>query len=130
MRLFFACMLLAALAFPAASADIGGVWIGSVEFKTPDGGTENGDAFAEFKQSGQTITGRAGQSETECAPIENGKLTGTKLYFQVSLPGDSGPRVFTVNMVLVNADKLEGGFEGLTNSGEKVAGKITLDRRK
>ncbi len=129
MRLFFVCMLLVALAYPAAAADISGKWSGSVEFKTPDGGTDGGGAFAVFKQSGQTITGGAGQNEDEQAPIENGKLVGNKLTFQVSLPGDSGPRVFKVSMVLVNPNRLEGDVEGPTNSGEKIAGKITMERK-
>ena len=82
MRLLFACVLVAALALPLAAADINGKWTGKVEFKTPDGNTDGGEAFADFKQSGETITGGAGQSEMEQVPIENGKLVGNKLTLQ------------------------------------------------
>ena len=130
MRLLFACVLVAALALPLAAADINGKWTGKVEFKTPDGNTDGGEAFADFKQSGETITGGAGQSEMEQVPIENGKLVGNKLTLQLSLPGDSGPRVFKLNLVVVNPNQIEGDIEGPTNDGTKLAGKLTLDRTK
>lgn len=123
-------MLAIGLAFPAVAADIGGKWMGKVEFKLPDGSTDGADAYAEFKQSGTDITGRAGVgTEAEQVPIENGKLVGNKLTFQGSLPGDSRPRVFKLSLVVVNANRMEGDFEGLTNGGAKVAGKISLDRK-
>jgi hypothetical protein len=124
-------MMVVWLAFPAAAADIGGKWAGKVEFKTPGGGTDGADAFAEFKQSGTDVTGRAGVgSEEDQVPIEKGKLEGNKLTFQGSLPGDSGPRVFKLNLVVVNANRIEGSFEGVTNGGDKVTGTISLDRKR
>ncbi len=129
MRLFFVCMLLAVLALPLAAADISGKWTGKAEFKTPDGGTDGGAAFAEFKQGGQNITGGVGQSEMEQFAIENGKLVDNKLTFQLSRSEASGKRVFKFNLVVVNADHIEGDIEGSADDGTKVAGKLTLDRK-
>ncbi|MGE5567411.1 MAG: hypothetical protein ACM3S5_00090 [Rhodospirillales bacterium] len=128
MRWLSASVLAAGLCIPATAANISGKWNGTVEIKTPDGGTDTGGAFAEFKQSGETISGEAGPSETHKGVIEGGKLVGNKLVFQLSLPSDSGPYAVKFNLVLVNANRLEGDFEGANGSGDKFGGKIVLDR--
>lgn len=125
MRLLLACMLVIGMAFPAAAADLAGKWTGRVEFKTPEEATDT--AYAEFKQSGTEITGVSGRNETEQGPIEKAKLVGNKLTFQVSLPLDPGPRVFKVNLIVVDANHIEGDLEEV--EGEKLAGKIFLTRK-
>lgn len=125
MRLLIACMLVIGMAIPAAAADLTGKWTGKVEFKTPEEATDT--AYAELKQSGTDITGVSGRNETEQGPIEKAKLVGNKLTFQVSLPLDPGPRVFKLNLVVVDANHIEGDLEEV--GGDKLVGKIFLSRK-
>lgn len=113
----------------AAAADVTGKWTGKVEFKTPDGNTDTGSALVVMKQSGDEITGTAGESDEHMAAIENGKIAGNKVTFQVTV-GDENKRVFKITMNLVSDDKLEGDIEGESADGEKRAGKISLTREK
>jgi hypothetical protein len=127
-KLWIALVLTAAVAGIASAADVTGKWTGKVEFKTPDGNTDTGGALVIMKQSGEEITGTAGESDEHMAAIENGKIAGTKVTFQVTVGEDK--RVFKLSMDLVSEDKLEGDIEGVSDQGEKLAGKISLTREK
>lgn len=134
MRTLLSILLLAVAVLAAGSglvmgADISGKWAGSVEFKTPDGDTDSGGAYAVLKQNGQEVTGTAGPEEEQQFAIENGKLEGKKLTFQLSLPGDAGSRVFKLSLTLASDDQMEGDIEGLTNNGAKLTGKLKLTRK-
>lgn len=128
MRLLCACALSILLAFPLAAADITGKWTGNVEFKTPDGPTDGGSAYAEFRQNGEEITGFAGQDEGSRGPIEKGKLDGNKLTLQLTLQNDGGKTVYKVNMTVVNDKRMEGDIEAAREDGAKMTGRIVLTR--
>lgn len=113
-----------------SAADWTGKWSGTADFKAPDGSTENGGAYAVLKQDGQAITGTAGPSEDQQIAIENGKIDGKKLIFQINIPGDAGPRVFKVSITMLSDDQAEGDVEGTSNDGQKIAGKLKLTRQK
>ncbi len=113
-----------------SAADWTGKWSGTTDFKAPDGSTESGGAYAVLKQDGKAVTGTAGPSEEEQVAVENGKIDGKVLTFQVNVPGDAGPRVFKVSLTMISDDQVEGDIEGTANDGQKITGKLKMSRQK
>ena len=63
------------------AADLTGSWSGS--FK-PEGGEHEIPQSITLKQQGNALTGSAGPNPGEQYPIENGKVDGNKVTFQVT----------------------------------------------
>ena len=77
-------------AAPAFSADIDGKWTGSLD--TPGGAMQ---VNYKFKAEGTKLTGAATGANGD-VPIANGKITGKKLSFQLTLDFGGGPTTFDI----------------------------------
>jgi hypothetical protein len=117
MRTSLALMLAAVMAWgwtacaedKKAPVDVNGTW--SWTYKTRDG--EDAEAKLKLKQDGDKVTGtyiaRAGQED----PVENGKLKGDELTFDVNR--------------VVNGQKMKFEYKGKV-AGDTITGKITFGR--
>ena len=105
MQKLIVCLFMLALA-----SDVTGTWRGSVTVTTPDGKTMDFPAMMVLKQSGSTVTGWAGDSETDQNPIQKGTQVDDKLTLMFVRAG------FTLNMeATVNKDRIVG--TGTRNDG-------------
>jgi hypothetical protein len=113
-------LMFAAIAF---AGDLTGKWSGSFDVAYPDGTTRPGAAYLSLKLVGQTVTGTAGQNETEQVEITNGKLEGQKLTFDLPI------REATIKFDLVfDGDTIKGGAAA-ESGGVKLTAKVDLKRR-
>src|ERR1035441_6952259 len=78
--------LLPCLAAALMAADVSGKWTGNVEVDDPTGGsTINAQVRAELRQKAGAVTGTIGrQEDQEAESIQNAKLDGKRLTFEVS----------------------------------------------
>lgn len=104
-------------------ADASGKWSGTLVATRDNGETEEDTVFMELKQSGTEISGTAGPNEQELHTIENGKIEGDKITFEVR-PGENN--LFKVVLTLT-----EGRLVGeATNEREGRIRKAKLDLTK
>ena len=90
-------LLLAAT--PAFAADIDGKWVGSID--TPNGAM----AIAyNFKADGETLTGAAEGPDGSQLAFTDGKISGNKLSFNVSIDLGGGPVTFKYTGELAGAE--------------------------
>jgi len=64
------------------AADVSGTWSGTVKLKR-DGADQNNSAHLVLKQSGDTVTGTIGTNADDQRPIQNGKIQGDRITFEV-----------------------------------------------
>jgi hypothetical protein len=81
--------LLLAAATPALAADIDGKWAGSID--TPNGPVQINYTF---KAEGGTLTGSTTGPDGASIPIKDGKVTGNKVSFSLTLDFGGGPTTF------------------------------------
>ena len=120
-RILF-CFLISLLTLSAA--ELSGKWTGMVQIKTPDGENMMVPLIAELQQKGQELSGTIGRSADEKKAIENGKVEGTKLSFQVSTSDSANP--FKFELAATEAG-LEGQMTGRVDQGQ-ITGKVTMKR--
>jgi len=123
MRRLLAILLLLPATLALAANDISGTWSGSMDLKTPDGQVNSTPVSAEFKQSGQTVTGTAGAIGHEALLIEKGAIDGDRLTFEV----DGGR--YAVKVTLISESQMKGEVTIADPSGNKVTAAITLTRK-
>ncbi len=123
-------LLFSLLVFPLAAAGIAGKWAGSGEITMPDGTKSTFSAYANLQQSGEKITGEAGENESNKGTIEKGSLVKGLLTFQVTLARDEGDRIYSVKAKVMSADRIEGTIETPTPDGKTLSGKLVLTRSK
>jgi hypothetical protein len=75
-------MSLLLFAAPLA-VDVTGTWSGSFEGQNAQGDSRKEPALLILKQDGSNVSGTAGPDESERHPIQNGKIDGDKLTFEV-----------------------------------------------
>ena len=121
MRLLAAFILCVAL---AAAADVTGNWSGTFKVSLPDGTVADDTVYLALKQAGNAITGTAGPSIGEQAPIQTGKIEGNKITLEVPVPQG----VFRFEIAL-EGDHLKGDVTA-TAQGEVVKAKMDATRRK
>jgi hypothetical protein len=63
------------------AGDVKGTWTGQVN--RPDGAKET-DVVLELSQDGESITGKIGSHADDMVPLQNAKLDGDKLTFEVA----------------------------------------------
>jgi hypothetical protein len=97
--------LCAGLAF-AADTNVTGRWTGTFTTFGPDGGSRDGSALLELKQTGTEVTGTAGPNEQERHPISKGTIEGDKIRLEVA----DGPMTMKFDLTL---------------TGERIAGDVT-----
>jgi len=124
MRLTITLTLLLFAALALTAADINGKWTGSIDVKMPDGEMVNFPLHFEPAQNGDEVTGTIGREPEEKLPIQNGKMAGSKLTFEVTPPEGGYPVKFELT---VDGAKMEGTLKGDTDSGP-VSGTATLTK--
>ena len=116
--------LLPFLAFALSGADVSGKWSGTIDIE------DSGSTIpiqVELVQKADEVSGKVGRAGTgDEGTIRNGKVDGTKLFFEVISSETSSP--FKWTLTLVN-DQLEGEMKGSVDEGE-IVGKVKLSRAK
>jgi hypothetical protein len=98
----FATLLVCAALGMAADTDVTGNWSGKTKTSV-NGKVEEDTIYLSLKQTANLITGTAGPSIDQQAPINNGKIEGNHLTFDVPVPG--GAFKFDINL---EGDHLKG----------------------
>lgn len=65
--------------------NIAGKWTGSFELIFPNGKSERETAWFDFVQNGNDVSGTAGPDAEKQTPIANGKISGKRLSFEMSV---------------------------------------------
>ena len=112
-------LALAALTLPAQApgTTLTGKWIGTFDVVNPDGSVDPGNAFFNLTQSGNTLSGKAGEASDHLSPIASGTIDGEKVAFTVAVNAE-----MVVNIDLVRTgDRLQGTASGLpVGPGAKI----------
>jgi len=118
--------LLPCLTAALTAADISGKWVGAVEVEDPsDGATISTEVRAEFQQQDGKISGKVGrQEDQESESIQNARLDGQRLTFEVTSTEMSGLFKFALTL---EGDRLEGEMSG-SMDGNPITGKVKLKR--
>jgi hypothetical protein len=119
MKKTFAIVML--LAVTVMAADLTGKWSGT--FKV-DGGDHTVPQLFILKQQGKTLTGSGGPNAGEQYPIENGRVEGSDIKFELT----TGEWKFEYT-VKQTQDSLAGDLK-LTSVGDSRTAKVTLTRLK
>ncbi len=122
MRSFLCATLVVLLALAAAAADVSARWSGTL---TPEGGDAN-PAYVILKQSGGSLTGSGGPDEGQQWPLENGKVAGDKVSFEVKSPDNT---VYKCELLLAG-DSLKGDVVATRPDGEVRKARLELARVK
>jgi hypothetical protein len=91
------------LAVNAMAEDLSGKWSG--EFRV-DGGDHVVPQLFMFRQNGNTLTGSGGPNTSEQYPIENGKVDGNRIMFEIT----TGEWKFTYDLK-VTGERITGTLE-------------------
>ena len=126
MKALSCIFLLLALVMTAAAADVTGKWTGTITVPEADGQAGQHDgAYVVLKQSGATITGSGGPSESDQWPISDGKIVEDKITGSVTNPDG----VVYKLALTVNGDRITGEVT-MTQEGQSVKAKLDLTRAK
>ena len=119
--------LLPCLAAALMAADVSGKWTGNVVVDDPTGGSViDTQVRAELRQNADAITGAIGrQEDQESESIQNAKLDGKRLTFEVSSAETNGQVKFVLTL---DGDHLDGDMSGSVD-GSPIAGKVHLSRQ-
>ena len=131
-RLICTVWFILLLAPLATAGDVTGKWGGSLEGKVPDGETITVQTHAEFKQQGDSVTGKVWKETEHQYSIEKGKIEGSRITFEFKAPEgseDAEPLVHSVRLTVVSEDQLQGEVE-IPMDGGKMTGKLTFAREK
>ena len=120
MRTLWIVLFMAVLAFAAPAPDATGNWSG--KFKV--NGADDDTVYLALKQTENSITGTAGPSAAQQAPIQNGKIEGTHITMEVPVPG--GVFKFDINL---EGDHLKGEVVA-TAQGQTVKAQMDATRVK
>jgi hypothetical protein len=116
--------LLPCMALVLSGADVSGKWSGSIDIEDSGNTTP---VQVELVQKSDQLTGKMGrQGGGDEGTIRNGKVEGTKIFFEVVSAQNTSPFKFT--LTLVNGT-LEGEMKGSVDEGE-IVGKVKLNREK
>jgi hypothetical protein len=113
-------LLLLVSAVTLLAADATGKWTGTL---TPDDGGE-GPAYLVLKQEGTKLTGTAGPGEDKQTPIENGKVDGATITFE--LPAGGGVMKFALKQ---QGEEIKGDVSR-ESDGQKQTAKLAVKREK
>ena len=105
----------------AMAADVTGKWSGN--FKA-EGADHSISQWIILTQQGSTLSGSAGPDASEQYPVENGKVDGNKVSFQVT----TGEWRFSYNLT-AEKDELSGDLK-LESTTESRNARVTLTRVK
>lgn len=112
---------LSLFALPFAT-DVTGKWSGTFQVQNDQGEHRSEPILMIFKQDGSKLSGSGGPNETERHSIENGKIEGDKLSFEVSAKN------FTIyfDLILIG-DEIKGEMKRKRGDREQTA-RVVLKR--
>lgn len=110
------------LAVSAVAGDLTGKWSGA--FKV-DGGDHNVPQLFLLKQQGKTLTGSGGPNAGEQYPIENGRIDGEEIRFELT----TGEWKFAYDLKQTGPGELKGDLK-LESVGDSRTAKVSLARAK
>jgi hypothetical protein len=116
------CLLISLLTLSAA--EVSGKWTGSIQVKTSSGEMMTVPLMAELHQKGQKLVGTVGRYATEKQAVQNGKVEGTKVSFEVTSADSGIPFKFALTL---NDTHLDGEMKGQLEDGP-ISGKVALTR--
>ena len=114
--------LFCALVYGATS--LTGKWSGGFETTNADGETKADTAYMDLTDHEGTVTGTAGPNAEKQWLVQNGKLDGQKLTFEVHTE-DGGVLKFDLTF---DGESIHGACEGTGSGGEKMSAKLNLKR--
>jgi hypothetical protein len=120
MKYVMAAVLLLAAAVMAS--DMSGRWSG--EFKV-EGGDHSIPQFYILKQQDKTVTGTGGPDASEQYPIENGRIQGDTLKFELT----TGEWKFAYVLKMASQGELRGDLK-LESVNDRRGAKVVLSRMK
>lgn len=120
MKSLMLTLLLAATSF---GADLAGKWSGTAEMMR-NGETRSSTAVLIFKMDGEKLTGTGGRDESQQTPLDNIKVDGNKLAFEVA-DGD-----VVVKVALEAAGDAMTGEARAERDGQTMTVKFNLQRQK
>lgn len=114
--------LLVLFAVSAMASDLTGKWSGTF---TVRGGDHTVPQLFTLKQEGRTVTGSGGPNSSEQYPIENGRIEGSDMKFELT----TGEWKFTYDLKQTRSDALRGDLK-LESVGDSRTAKVFLERVK
>lgn len=125
MRTLICILLFSALAISAAgAAELTGKWSGSFDITGPDGATKADTAYMELKETHGQVTGTAGPNAEKQWAVQNGKLDGNKLTFEIR--NEEG--ALLVFDLTFEGEGIQGTCAGTNGEGEKMSARLVLKR--
>jgi hypothetical protein len=110
------------LAVGALAGDVAGKWSGTFRVS---GGDHSIPQIIVLKQDGNRLTGSAGPDAGEQYPIENGKIEGDRVTFELT----SGEWRFSYDLKRAGADEIKGNLE-LKSVNNRRTAVVSLSRMK
>jgi hypothetical protein len=110
------------LSVTLSAADVSGKWSGAFEFNNDSGETKSKPVFMILKQDGNKLTGSGGPDENNQYTIQNGKVDGDKLMFEV----ETGSMTMSFDLT-VKGDQISGDMKGNENGTQRTV-KLSLKR--
>ena len=115
-------MTIMLLVVAAMASDVTGTWTGTF---TVSGGDHSTPQIVILKQNGNKLTGSAGPDAQEQYPLENGKIEGDRVTFELT----SGEWKFSYNLRRSGQDGLKGNLE-LKSVNDGRTAVVALSRTK
>ncbi len=121
--LFLSPVLAAQSPAPAKAADLTGSWYGTFIISVNGEQVDEDEAYMTLTQKGTDLTGTAGPNPDQQWPLQNGKVDGAKVTFEVQA---DGPMLkFALTLV-------EGRLKGDASAsmdGQSMTAKVDVGRR-
>ena len=111
------------LTLAATTVDVSGKWSGS--FKVEGGDHHDVPQLFVLKQQGHTLTGSGGPNAGEQYPIEDGRIDGDAVQFELT----TGEWRFTYDLKSVESDSLRGTIR-LESPDDRRTANVSLTRVK
>ena len=116
-------LLLGALA--VCAADVSGTWSGRLDLGRKGKG---GPFLLTLKQSGHTLSGTGGPSNDEQQPIQNTRMEGGKITFELALMNRNGLRTVCHFALTIKDDAIGGDGEVPNENGAPMPVTVSLKR--
>jgi hypothetical protein len=121
-RVAIIVLLLAGSLVSALTGDLSGTWSGTFKANGSDHSTPQ---VVILRQEGDKLTGSAGPDAEEQYPIENGKIAGDRVTFELT----TGEWRFSYDLKRTGADEMKGNLE-LTSVNNRRTAVVSLSRTK
>ena len=108
-----------------SAADVTGHWLGTFDFRTPDGGQRQSSVYLILKQDGTKVIGTGGHDLADRHDVTEGKIDGNKIVLEV----EAGSNPFRLELTL-EGDQLTGEVTRERGDGSTITAKVSAKRVK